>query len=152
MGRVRSFPRLPREGVSFDVSRRLPLSFRVGPLKPVSALWTAIRSWRSRRSTLMGSSMCGRVPTNRSSRFCWLRTKVAPISLRAARNASSSMELYSLTDVVPVDPRTVDEWEHPPYSGHFDGKSHSYFVFPTLRCDSDRTTTCRRECVGERKL
>ncbi|ETW78967.1 Metallo peptidase M20 [Heterobasidion irregulare TC 32-1] len=26
-------------------------------------------------------------------------------------------------DVVPVDPRTVDEWEHPPYSGHFDGES-----------------------------
>ncbi|THH12982.1 hypothetical protein EW146_g7187 [Bondarzewia mesenterica] len=24
-------------------------------------------------------------------------------------------------DVVPVDPKTVDEWEHPPYSGYFDG-------------------------------
>ncbi|KAK7060895.1 hypothetical protein VNI00_000628 [Paramarasmius palmivorus] len=25
-------------------------------------------------------------------------------------------------DVVPVDPKTVDEWTHPPYSGHFDGE------------------------------
>ncbi|KIJ51557.1 hypothetical protein M422DRAFT_26960, partial [Sphaerobolus stellatus SS14] len=24
-------------------------------------------------------------------------------------------------DVVPVDPRTVDQWIHPPYSGYFDG-------------------------------
>ncbi|CAA7267427.1 unnamed protein product [Cyclocybe aegerita] len=24
-------------------------------------------------------------------------------------------------DVVPVDPTTVDQWVHPPYSGHFDG-------------------------------
>ncbi|KAF8312644.1 carboxypeptidase S [Clavulina sp. PMI_390] len=24
-------------------------------------------------------------------------------------------------DVVPVDPTTVDQWMHPPYSGHFDG-------------------------------
>ncbi|KIM44930.1 hypothetical protein M413DRAFT_442904 [Hebeloma cylindrosporum] len=25
-------------------------------------------------------------------------------------------------DVVPVDPTTVDQWTHPPYSGYFDGK------------------------------
>ncbi|KAI0793902.1 carboxypeptidase S [Fomes fomentarius] len=25
-------------------------------------------------------------------------------------------------DVVPVNPDTVDEWTHPPFSGHFDGK------------------------------
>jgi len=25
-------------------------------------------------------------------------------------------------DVVPVDPNTVDQWTHPPYSGYFDGK------------------------------
>jgi len=25
-------------------------------------------------------------------------------------------------DVVPVDPKTVDQWTHPPYSGYFDGK------------------------------
>ncbi|KAJ7116598.1 hypothetical protein C8R44DRAFT_926893 [Mycena epipterygia] len=25
-------------------------------------------------------------------------------------------------DVVPVDPATLDEWTHPPYSGHFDGE------------------------------
>ncbi|EJD07407.1 carboxypeptidase S [Fomitiporia mediterranea MF3/22] len=25
-------------------------------------------------------------------------------------------------DVVPVDPRTVDEWEHPPFSGFYDGE------------------------------
>lgn len=25
-------------------------------------------------------------------------------------------------DVVPVNPETVNEWVHPPYSGHFDGK------------------------------
>jgi acetylornithine deacetylase/succinyl-diaminopimelate desuccinylase-like protein len=25
-------------------------------------------------------------------------------------------------DVVPVDPKTVDEWTHPPYSGFYDGE------------------------------
>ncbi|KAI0060656.1 carboxypeptidase S [Artomyces pyxidatus] len=25
-------------------------------------------------------------------------------------------------DVVPVDPETVDQWDHPPYSGYFDGE------------------------------
>jgi hypothetical protein len=27
----------------------------------------------------------------------------------------------SLVDVVPVNPDTVDQWAHPPYSGYFDG-------------------------------
>ena len=27
-------------------------------------------------------------------------------------------------DVVPVNPDTVDEWTHPPYSGYFDGQSY----------------------------
>lgn len=25
-------------------------------------------------------------------------------------------------DVVPVNPETIGKWEHPPYSGHFDGE------------------------------
>jgi Gly-Xaa carboxypeptidase len=25
-------------------------------------------------------------------------------------------------DVVPVEPSTVDQWAHPPYSGHYDGE------------------------------
>lgn len=25
------------------------------------------------------------------------------------------------SDVVPVDPNTVEQWTHPPYSGYFDG-------------------------------
>lgn len=35
-----------------------------------------------------------------------------------------SLFLYSFVyfpDVVPVDPKTVDQWEQPPYSGYFDG-------------------------------
>ncbi len=28
-------------------------------------------------------------------------------------------------DVVPVEPATVHEWIHPPYSGYFDGQSFS---------------------------
>ena len=27
-------------------------------------------------------------------------------------------------DVVPVEPETVDKWEHPPYSGYYDGIPH----------------------------
>ena len=27
-----------------------------------------------------------------------------------------------MIDVVPVDPTTVDQWTHPPYSGYFDGE------------------------------
>jgi Gly-Xaa carboxypeptidase len=30
--------------------------------------------------------------------------------------------LMAHQDVVPVDPVTVDQWAHPPYSGHFDGE------------------------------
>ena len=30
--------------------------------------------------------------------------------------------LMFLVDVVPVNPDTVDEWTHPPFSGYFDGK------------------------------
>lgn len=30
--------------------------------------------------------------------------------------------LETVTDVVPVDPRTADQWIQPPYSGYFDGK------------------------------
>lgn len=42
--------------------------------------------------------------------------------------ALSLSSIYSLklrgvfVDVVPVEPTTVDTWEHPPYSGFFDGK------------------------------
>lgn len=28
---------------------------------------------------------------------------------------------FARSDVVPVNPDTVDQWEHPPYSGFFDG-------------------------------
>ncbi|KAH8116277.1 hypothetical protein DFH11DRAFT_1199323 [Phellopilus nigrolimitatus] len=38
--------------------------------------------------------------------------------------SDSSLKPLLLTahqDVVPVDPRTVDEWAHPPFSGFFDG-------------------------------
>jgi Gly-Xaa carboxypeptidase len=30
--------------------------------------------------------------------------------------------LNEFLDVVPVNPDTVDQWEHPPYSGYFDGE------------------------------
>lgn len=29
-------------------------------------------------------------------------------------------------DVVPVEPSTIDQWLHPPYSGYYDGKDASY--------------------------
>ncbi|KAL0564031.1 hypothetical protein V5O48_018026 [Marasmius crinis-equi] len=30
--------------------------------------------------------------------------------------------LMAHQDVVPVEPKTVDQWTHPPYSGHYDGE------------------------------
>ncbi|KAI9453412.1 hypothetical protein BJY52DRAFT_1189633 [Lactarius psammicola] len=30
--------------------------------------------------------------------------------------------LMAHQDVVPVDPKTVDQWKYPPYSGHYDGE------------------------------
>lgn len=39
-------------------------------------------------------------------------------------NSSSTRPL----DVVPVNPTTVDQWIHPPYSGYFDGRSKSIRV------------------------
>ena len=36
--------------------------------------------------------------------------------------ASISIHLTGvLTDVVPVDSTTIDQWTHPPFSGYFDG-------------------------------
>jgi acetylornithine deacetylase/succinyl-diaminopimelate desuccinylase-like protein len=32
-----------------------------------------------------------------------------------------------MIDVVPVDPTTVDQWTHPPYSGYFDGE---FLLYP----------------------
>ena len=32
-----------------------------------------------------------------------------------------------MIDVVPVDPTTVDQWIHPPYSGYFDGE---FLLYP----------------------
>ncbi|KAI0072680.1 carboxypeptidase S [Panus rudis PR-1116 ss-1] len=41
------------------------------------------------------------------------------------KGSDASLKPLLLTahqDVVPVNPDTVDEWTHPPYSGHYDGK------------------------------
>lgn len=47
---------------------------------------------------------------------------------------SSNVYTHHL-DVVPVDPNTVDDWIHPPYSGYFDGKSLMQRpVMRRLRC------------------
>lgn len=29
----------------------------------------------------------------------------------------------SCSDVVPVDPHTIDQWQYPPYSGYYDGQN-----------------------------
>ncbi|KAJ7503528.1 carboxypeptidase S [Mycena galericulata] len=49
-----------------------------------------------------------------------LKPECPPI-LRAIRRIG----LTTGTDVVPVDPSTVSEWAHPPYSGYFDGRGTS---------------------------
>jgi Gly-Xaa carboxypeptidase len=35
-----------------------------------------------------------------------------------------------MIDVVPVDPTTVHQWTHPPYSGYFDGE---FLLYPSAR-------------------
>lgn len=35
---------------------------------------------------------------------------------------SESLMTNHLTDVVPIDPDTLQEWIHPPFSGTFDGE------------------------------
>ena len=40
--------------------------------------------------------------------------------------------LLAHQDVVPVNPDTVDEWTHPPYSGYFDGQSYCIRIYDTL--------------------
>ena len=38
------------------------------------------------------------------------------------QSATHSLKLEPTPiDVVPVNPDTADEWEYPPYSGHYDG-------------------------------
>ena len=48
-----------------------------------------------------------------------------PILLAAHQGMHGNFFHYigdlSSADVVPVNPDTVDEWEYPPYSGHYDG-------------------------------
>ncbi|KAJ6493651.1 hypothetical protein C8R47DRAFT_1119247 [Mycena vitilis] len=51
-------------------------------------------------------------------------TKVNTYGLVFHWEGSTSLQPLLLTahqDVVPVDPDTVDQWIHPPYSGHYDG-------------------------------
>ena len=36
---------------------------------------------------------------------------------------TESTDTPRCADVVPVEPRTVDQWTHPPYSGYYDGES-----------------------------
>jgi Gly-Xaa carboxypeptidase len=48
--------------------------------------------------------------------------------------------LQFASDVVPVEPNTVDEWEYPPYSGYFDG---TFFVLQT-------NCIILSQCPGER--
>ncbi|KIY50237.1 carboxypeptidase S [Fistulina hepatica ATCC 64428] len=54
------------------------------------------------------------------------RTKVNHFALVYEWKGSDSSLLPILLaahqDVVPVDPQTVDQWIHPPYSGYFDGE------------------------------
>ncbi|KAJ7876836.1 hypothetical protein B0H13DRAFT_1632025 [Mycena leptocephala] len=51
-------------------------------------------------------------------------TKVNTYGLVFHWQGSTPLKPLLLTahqDVVPVDPSTVDQWTHPPYSGHYDG-------------------------------
>ena len=49
-----------------------------------------------------------------------------PILLTAHQGMVATLSVDSgdpsLVDVVPVNPKTVNEWEYPPYSGHYDGR------------------------------
>jgi hypothetical protein len=48
-----------------------------------------------------------------------------------------------MIDVVPVDPTTVDQWTHPPYSGYFDGE------FPPYPCDGIVTFLSQASVSGD---
>ncbi|KLO11594.1 carboxypeptidase S [Schizopora paradoxa] len=65
-----------------------------------------------------------RIPTESHSKL--KLTKVNTYGLLYEwEGKDSSLKPILLTahqDVVPVDQETVDEWEYPPYSGHFDGQ------------------------------
>lgn len=51
-----------------------------------------------------------------------------PLLLAAHQGLSTSVKIvlcqatHDTSDVVPVDPKTVDEWQFPPYSGFYDGQ------------------------------
>lgn len=55
---------------------------------------------------------------NLSNLFYLLRIKVGTTN---KGRYSLCMLIIIHQDVVPVDPNTVDQWTHPPYSGYFDG-------------------------------
>jgi len=42
---------------------------------------------------------------------------------KGSDNTLKPLLLAAHQDVVPVDPKTVDQWKFPPYSGHYDGES-----------------------------
>lgn len=72
------------------------------------------------------------------------RPYLPPIKVRFT---TCSLELEQTpTDVVPVNPDTVDEWEYPPYSGHYDG---TLFFW---RGDAIPTTRFRRKDLGTWQL
>ena len=53
-----------------------------------------------------------------------------------------------MIDVVPVDPTTVDQWTHPPYSGYFDGE---FLLYPGAM-DTHLSLSLRQAYLGTWKL
>ncbi|KAI0047164.1 carboxypeptidase S [Auriscalpium vulgare] len=41
---------------------------------------------------------------------------------KGTNDSAKPLLLAAHQDVVPVDPTSIDDWTHPPYSGHYDGK------------------------------
>ena len=71
----------------------------------------------SRGSTPMGCCTSGLARTTHSNPSFCSPIKVSMILLPILQQYSR----IPSADVVPVNPQSVDEWTHPPFSGHFDG-------------------------------
>ena len=115
MGGIRAISYLSAECIPSSVSN-LPI---VQLCESISRRYAVMRRSSSPKSTHTVYFTYGLVQTSPSNLFfSWpikVRLRFEPRPMYSSNNR--------ISDVVPVEPSTISQWTHPPYSGHFDGKN-----------------------------
>lgn len=61
-----------------------------------------------------------------------INTYALVLHFQGSDDSLKPLLLTAHQDVVPVEPSTVKDWTHPPYSGYFDGKTSGFDPFAII--------------------